>query len=126
MEDVDRLKVVMQTTRRDLLRLVSRGQINNYASALAKEVGIKHKICAFHLKTLERAGLVEGKFVLSGSDKKVAIKHFKITQKGKQILKHIDQLSSTNDSIGTTFRNCGKSHSFYSDRPNQIIPIGFC
>jgi predicted ArsR family transcriptional regulator len=88
LEDIDPWEVATEKTRRALLGLLSKDN-DNYANALARKLHIKNKVCAFHLKTLEKAGLVQGKFILTttDSDKKVAIKHFTLTDRGKKICK---------------------------------------
>jgi predicted transcriptional regulator len=64
--------------RVDLLRLLSKSDHNGYS--LCKELGITWRVCFFHLKALEKAGLTEGKI------------KYHITEKGKQILSRLDGL----------------------------------
>jgi len=62
--------------RVDLLRLLSKSDHNGYS--LCKELGITNRACFFHLRALERAGLIGGKLI------------YHITQEGRQILSRLD------------------------------------
>ena len=91
MEDLQRLQLAAQKTRQKILELLSKldnGDLAN-ADSIAKELKIKYKACVFHLKTLERAGLIEGKFALKEN---VATKVYHLTQKGKQIYPRVSGL----------------------------------
>jgi predicted transcriptional regulator len=62
--------------RVDLLKLLSKSDDNGYR--LCKELGITYRACFFHLRALERTGLIGGKI------------RFHITQEGRQILSRLD------------------------------------
>ena len=62
--------------RVDLLRLLSKSDHNGYS--LCKELGITNRACFFHLRALEKAGLIGGKL------------RYHITQEGRQILSRLD------------------------------------
>ena len=55
-------------------------------SNLARELDIERKVISFHLIALEKAGLVKSEFGLSDDKRPAAVKYYKITPKGKQIL----------------------------------------
>jgi predicted ArsR family transcriptional regulator len=85
-DDLQRLHVASQRTRQKILELLSKNDKINNAGHFATELKIKYKICVFHLKTLEKAGLVEGKFALNED---IATKCYAITQKGKDIFPRV-------------------------------------
>ncbi|HXX97173.1 MAG TPA: ArsR family transcriptional regulator [Candidatus Bathyarchaeia archaeon] len=66
--------------RIDLLKLLSGSDCDGYH--LCKELGITNKACFFHLRALEKAGLIGGKI------------KYHITPRGKQILSRLDGLKS--------------------------------
>ena len=55
-----------------------------YASNIARELE-ERKIIAFHLNTLEKAGLVKGECSLSDDYRPAAVKYYRLTPKGKEI-----------------------------------------
>jgi DNA-binding MarR family transcriptional regulator len=60
-----------------------------YASNIARELDIERKIIAFHLNTLEKAGLVKSAFGLSDDYRPAAVKYYQLTPKGKEIFEDI-------------------------------------
>lgn len=86
-DDVPKLNVAKEKTRRELLELISSGNGSSYVAALAKELKIDYKICAFHIKKLENAGLIQGTFRMRDLEqKRMAVKYYNITKKGQEIL----------------------------------------
>lgn len=94
MDDEERVKIASQVTRLKILRMLP-----NYTSDMAKKLDIDRKSAAWHLKKLQDAGLVESKYMLEEESKRpetldrapIAVRNFKLTGKGKQILERIDK-----------------------------------
>ena len=80
----ERIHVASHSTRIHILNLLWSG--DNYAAKLGQELNIERKVIAFHLMELENVGLVEGKFVLNQDRRPVAVKSYKLTAKGREIL----------------------------------------
>jgi predicted ArsR family transcriptional regulator len=85
--DMERIHVASHSTRIRILHRLLDG--DNYAAKLGQELNIERKVIAFHLAELEKVGLVEGKYALNQDKRPVAVKYYKMTRKGKEILEHI-------------------------------------
>lgn len=89
MDDLERIRIAAQETRKKILGILSKDSKITNTEFFSKQLKVKYKSCVFHLKTLERAGLIEGKFTL---DNNIATKCYHITEKGKQIFSRIEDL----------------------------------
>ena len=86
--DIERLHIAAQSTRLWILNALTRKD-KMYASNIARELDIERKIIAFHLNTLEKAGLVKSEFGLSNDYRPAAVKYYQLTPKGKEIFEDI-------------------------------------
>jgi predicted transcriptional regulator len=89
MDDLQRVIVAAQKNRHKILEILTKDGERNNAEHLATSLKLNYKTTVFHLKALEDAGLIEGKFAL---DENVAIKCYYLTQKGKQIFSRLEGL----------------------------------
>ena len=92
MNDLQRVNIATQENRHKILEILIKnenGRENNSTDHLASLLKLKYKTAAFHLKALENADLVEGKFIL---DKKEAIKCYYVTPKGRDIFSRLEGL----------------------------------
>ncbi len=85
--DLERVHIASHPTRIRILHRLLNG--DNYAAKLGQELDIERKVISFHLAELEKVGLVEGKYALNQDKRPVAVKYYKMTRKGKEILEHI-------------------------------------
>ena len=60
-----------------------------YAGKLGELLNTERKVIAFHLNALKKAGLVISEFGLSQDERPVALRYYKITPKGKEILRKL-------------------------------------
>jgi DNA-binding HxlR family transcriptional regulator len=93
MNDIDRLRIAATMPRLKILETLLKGESSVYGlspkAADQKTRGAERKVLAFHLKTLEDAGLVESRLVLENP---VSKRYYRITTKGNQIYGHIKSL----------------------------------
>jgi DNA-binding transcriptional ArsR family regulator len=92
MNDLDRVAIAVQNNRHKILEVLAKNsekEKNNSTEHLSTLLKLKYKTVAFHLKALEDAGLVEGKFVLIEND---AIKCYHVTNKGREIFSRLEGL----------------------------------
>jgi DNA-binding transcriptional ArsR family regulator len=86
-DDNPKLKLVQvaaQSTRLYILHLLLSQRM--YPTQLEKELSIPRRVVSFHLDALEKVGLVESKFGLSGDSRPQAVRYYSITLKGKEVL----------------------------------------
>jgi DNA-binding MarR family transcriptional regulator len=86
MDDIRRIELAADKTRFKLLTLLLNEE--SYATKLAKDSKTERKTTSFHLKQLEDAGLIEGRYTVK-DNKPIAIKSYKITPRGKKVYEHI-------------------------------------
>lgn len=86
MDDIRRIELAANKTRFKLLRLLLNGE--SYATKLGIDSKTERKTTAFHLRRLEDAGLIEGKYTVK-DNKPIAIKNYKVTPKGKRVYEYI-------------------------------------
>ena len=87
--DADLVYTAMHPTRLEILTRVEAKP--SYASKLEEQTKIDRKILSFHLSVLERAGLVTSEFGLKNDpeERPVAVRYYKLTEKGEQVLKRV-------------------------------------
>jgi predicted transcriptional regulator len=86
--DIERIHVAAQSTRLHILNLLTKNS-KLYASKLGEMLNTERKVIAFHLNALEKAGLVNSEFGLSEDERPVAVRYYKLTPKGKEILRKL-------------------------------------
>jgi DNA-binding MarR family transcriptional regulator len=89
MDDVQRANIATQANRYKILVILAKNGTENSTERLADLLKLKYKNAAFHLKILEDANLVEGKFILEGKE---ATKCYFLTRKGREIFSKIEGL----------------------------------
>lgn len=85
MNHLQRLEIASNQTRFDLLKSLI-AENGGYATKLSTDFKIERKTISFHLQQLEKAKLVEHKFVLLNNR---AVKNYKITPIGKRVYEYI-------------------------------------
>ena len=86
--DIEKIHVAAQHTRLEILNSLTKTE-KMYATNLARGLNVERKVIAFHLNALEKAGLVKSEFGLSEDYRPSAVKYYKLTPKGKEILEKI-------------------------------------
>jgi DNA-binding MarR family transcriptional regulator len=90
MDDVQRVNIATQANRFKILEILAKDSTeNNSTERLATLLKLNPKTTAFHLKALEDADLVEGKFILL---KKEALKCYFLTKRGREIFSRLEGL----------------------------------
>ena len=86
--DIEKIHVAAQPTRLQILNSLTKTE-KLYATNLAGELNIERKVIAFHLNTLEKAGLVKSEYGLSYENRPAAVRYYQILPKGREILEKI-------------------------------------
>ena len=84
MYKLDELHCATEPTRKEILFLLP-----SYANEIGKKLKISPRLVSFHLEKLEQYGLADSNYTMANGKgtRPVVIRHFILTQKGKEIKK---------------------------------------